>query len=101
MDKSEGVELLKPAADQPIAGTRSDVRLLVGVAPRHCAARRGVYDISPRRDSPSRIVTSDHGKRGAGYAEVYDAREVVFCRRLFGVREAHPYGGSAFTKRET
>jgi hypothetical protein len=37
---------------------------------------------------------------GAGYAEVYDAREVVFCCRLFGLRQAHPYGGSAFTKPE-
>ena len=37
---------------------------------------------------------------GAGNAEIHDAGEVVFCCRLFGSREAHPYGGSAFTKPE-
>ena len=46
-----------------------------------------------------RIVSSDHGN-GGSYAEVYDAREVVFCCRLFSLRQAHPYGGSAFTKSE-
>jgi hypothetical protein len=34
------------------------------VAPRHCATRRGDYDNAPRRDSPSRIVSSDHGNGG-------------------------------------
>jgi hypothetical protein len=69
------------------------------VAPHRCTTRRADYDDPPRRDSPSRIVSSDHGN-GGSYAEVYDAREVVFCCRLFSLRQAHPYGGSAFTKSE-
>jgi hypothetical protein len=69
------------------------------ITPRRCAARRGDYDDVPRRDSPSRIVSSTTAT-GAGYAEVYGAREVVFCCRLFGLREAHPSGRSAFTKRQ-
>jgi hypothetical protein len=67
--------------------------------PRRCAAHRADYDDMPRRNPPSRNVSSDDGD-GAGDAETHDAGEVVFCCRLLGLRKAHPYGGGASTKPE-
>jgi hypothetical protein len=36
-----------------------------------------------------------------GHAEFYGAREVVLRGQLFGLRNAHPTGRSAFTRRKT
>jgi hypothetical protein len=82
-----GLELNKPAANQ------RNVWVLSGSSRRAVARRIGLIMMLCRAGIHRRGLL-------AGNAEIHDAGEVVFCCRLFGLREAHPYGGSAFTKPE-